>query len=363
MKRILSLVCSLILFLSFFSACASAAEYQKHQHYFFDTFDTVITLIAYTQSSEEFQQYAELAETEMRRYHQIFDQYNPYDSSNSSFSFFAISLMKKKMLRVLSDNSLRKIYLTEPVALNKDEEEVDIFGFINSEDSERFVKDLEDKEFIKDVENYINTSIPENWREILKMHLGIGYDKQYSFSEIRRLTGFSRQYINVKMKKLLTKVKGFVIRKDPLLKSRSVIPDKEKMHEEAFNEYYGLDGSKVQRDTETIKQRYGFKRLEASIKGIEEKFIKSGKYTPKQIEDFKNSRKERLQKEKLDFYFYCYYSYYGLNEHTRKSISELAFEFNRSISGISLAIKSYKDYLNMKAENKQEAIEDDQPTA
>ena len=116
--------------------------------------------------------------------------------------------------------------------------------------------------------------------------------------------------------------------------------------EAIFNDYYGLNGSKIHESSE-IKLKYGLSQnVFSNILSITKaQLISEGKYTQEQINELKQSREDRKNKLSLNKHADAYFSHYGLHGYTQKSRLQLSAEYNVALSTIDLWLRQYKQHL------------------
>lgn len=89
MKKIISLLITVILIFSLMTGCQQNEEFlneqvlKKYSYTFLDTFDTVTQVVGYTETEEEFNSYAEKIHERMLELHKLYDRYNDYDGINN----------------------------------------------------------------------------------------------------------------------------------------------------------------------------------------------------------------------------------------------------------------------------------------
>lgn len=89
MRKIISLLLTIILIFVFLTGCQQGEEpateqvYEKYSYTFLDTFDTVTQVVGYTETEEEFNKYAEKIHERMLKLHKLYDKYNDYEGINN----------------------------------------------------------------------------------------------------------------------------------------------------------------------------------------------------------------------------------------------------------------------------------------
>ncbi|SKA78942.1 thiamine biosynthesis lipoprotein [Clostridium sp. USBA 49] len=83
MKKIITLILTVILTSCLFIGCKKEIKYNKYTDSFFDTFDTVVIVVGYTKTEEEFKSYFNKIHEEFQKYHKLYDIYNNYDGINN----------------------------------------------------------------------------------------------------------------------------------------------------------------------------------------------------------------------------------------------------------------------------------------
>ncbi len=89
MKKVISLLLTVILTFSFLTGCQQNEDppteqaYEKYTYTFLDTFDTVTQVVGYTETEEEFNGYTEKIHERMLELHKLYDKYNDYEGINN----------------------------------------------------------------------------------------------------------------------------------------------------------------------------------------------------------------------------------------------------------------------------------------
>ena len=129
-----------------------------------------------------------------------------------------------------------------------------------------------------------------------------------------------------------------------------------------FNDYFGLNGSKVHSKQEIIS-KYNLRMNPTSINSLIIRLtndaISEKRFTTEEISQIRLSREQKLKDQEIDKYKYAYCSYYGLEGHQQKRKFELSQEFGVSPYTIEGWLTKYKKYL----ESKNSEIEQAEPSS
>lgn len=84
MKQKLSLLLTIILSISLFTACKSEPKTEKFTGTIWDSFDTIISIVSFQQSQQDFDKLMEIANSEYSRLNKLYDIYNNYPDLNNA---------------------------------------------------------------------------------------------------------------------------------------------------------------------------------------------------------------------------------------------------------------------------------------
>ena len=209
---------------------------------------------------------------------QSLEKYNPYNKENKSFAGFAYKYMGFAAYRyyIQQKNECNILSETSLQDKNGDESSEDLFRYLFDESESHIPEQIASKQFINDILSVVS---PQN-KQIVQMALGIYTTKKYSQAELAQIYNCSATNI------------------------------------------YKIVSSESEKIKRYIAQNYAL-----SYPNIAKQY------------QTEQSAHENL-KSKLDRNQYIIFSYFGIKNHTPKSSSELAGEFNTTVNTIFKRIKT-----------------------
>ena len=217
------------------------------------------------------------------------ERYNPYNEDKTSFSTFAYTNMSLRPIRPLEKKLSNDLRYVDSIVQGEEDDEKDLLLTHPDESEGHIAEDIATQEFINDIIKYLD-SIKNG--DLLKLYLGLDCSHKHTQAEIAAIKGISTQAISQKISDALKRLQNY------------------------------------------IKRDYSFLLPNPTLE-----FDK-----PKQ--NINNKDNSSIQTNSIDKYAYLYFSYYGLNNYTRKSKVELSHDTNLSVNTITNYIQCYRSHLS-----------------
>ena len=257
------------------------------------------------------------------------DKFDP--AKETSFAHYAINNMNLKLIRYSQNEEyyLSQIVLKIPKPDKKDDEEIDVFYFLD--DGNSLQDEVQAEIFKEDIIKFIDSSKGSNQKkEMIKMYLGLGHFRRYSKAEIAAHFNCSRASAGVTVSNYLTLLQQYIANKygsvfpdyaEKLRKKIKKFNSIEERNQYILNAYYNGDCSK---SINEIAKELGVS------KGCVNEVIRTRKVS--QEESASHHITKYRKSAYIEQFEGIFNDHYGLNNAKLLSRTEIIEKYNLSLS-------------------------------